>query len=197
MIAEENNMEKDWIIHSKKKVLEKKKFCTVEYHAIELPGGLKIDDWIWIDTPDFVNAVVVDREGRFVMMRQTKYGIEGLSLAPVGGFIEPGEDPLTAAQRETMEEIGYESSKWISLGSYRVDSNRGCGYGYMYLALEAEKTAEPDADDLEEQEIVFVSESEVESELFRGGVKVMPWANNIALALLYLRGSNNEDTLLR
>jgi ADP-ribose pyrophosphatase len=129
----------------------------------------------------------VDSAGSFILLRQSKYGIEGDSLAPVGGFMEDGEKPLEAVKRETVEELGYESRRWIPLGSYRADSNRGCGTGHMFLALHAEKTREPDADDLEKQEIVRAGRRDVEEELASGRIKVMPWAHNIALALLYLR----------
>ncbi len=185
-------MDSDWKVTSKRTVLKNGKFCTVEYHTIELPDGRIIDDWTWIVTPDFVNAVVVDRAGQFIMLRQSKYGIDGDSLAPVGGFMEEGEDPLEAVQRETMEELGYQAARWIPLGAYRADSNRGCGTGHMFLALDAEKVRGPDADDLEKQEIALFEQRDVEEELLNGGIKVMPWAQNIALALLYLHNEGPE-----
>ena len=45
-----------------------------------------------------------------------------------GGKMELVE-PLAAAKRELLEETGYESDDWVSLGSYRVDPNRGWGAG--------------------------------------------------------------------
>ncbi len=180
-------MDNNWNVLSKKKVLESGKFLSAFQHTIQLPDGRTIDDWIWLSMPDYINVVVVDMSGRFIMLRQSKYGIEGQSYAPVGGFIEPGEEPLSAAKRETLEEIGYEAPQWTFLGSYRVDPNRGCGTAYAYLATGAEKTTEPNADDLEAQEIVFLNRVEVEDALYSGGFKVLPWANNVAMALLYLK----------
>ena len=159
------------------------KWLTVESHVVELPDGRVIDDWPWVITPDFASIVAFTPEGRLVCFRQVKYAVEGESLAPAGGYIEPGEDPLAAAQRELLEETGYTAGEWISLGSYPVDANRGAGMGYFYLARGAQKVAERNADDLEEQELLLLERAEVEDALRRGQFKILPWAAAIALAL--------------
>jgi hypothetical protein len=60
-------------------------------HAIQLQDGQTIPEWVWLVTPDFVNVIAVTQDGRFLCFQQNKYAIEGLSLAPVGGYIDPGE----------------------------------------------------------------------------------------------------------
>ncbi len=45
----------------------------------------------------------------------------------------------------------------------------------------------PHADDLEEQHLQLMSLAEVETALREGRFKVLAWAANIALALLYLK----------
>jgi ADP-ribose pyrophosphatase len=176
----------EWKTLRKQQVLQQGKFLTVEFHTIELSDGHVIEDWPWVITPDFVNVVVMDKAGQFVLFRQGKYGYEGLSLAPIGGYIEVDEDPLTAAKRETLEELGYEAEEWISLGAYRVDANRGAGMAHLFLALGARKVADPIADDLEAQEVVFLSQAELEAAPFNGDFKVLPWASLVALSLLHL-----------
>jgi ADP-ribose pyrophosphatase len=130
--------------------------------------------------------VVVAEDGRFVCFRQTKYAVEGVSLAPVGGYLEPGEDPLAAAKRELREETGYAAAEWADLGSYAVDGNRGAGRGYLFLATGARRVGEIDADDLEEQELLLLTRAEVAEALARGEFKVLAWAAVVALALLRL-----------
>ncbi len=117
--------------------------------------------------------------------RQVKYAVQGESFAPVGGYIEPGEDPLVAARRELLEETGFTASEWISLGHYAVDANRGAGVGYFFLARHAVPVATPDADDLEEQELFLLNRSEVTAALRNGDFKVLSWAAMVALALLH------------
>ena len=175
-----------WKTISRRTILSHSKYLTVENHTVELPDGRVIAEWPWVITPDYVIVVVVTHDGDFLCFRQTKYGVEGTSLAPVGGYMEPGEAPLATAKRELLEETGCQAPEWIDLGRYRVDGNRGAGTAYLFLARGARRVAEPDADDLEEQEVLLLSRAEVEAALAAGEFKLLPWTTAVALALLYL-----------
>jgi ADP-ribose pyrophosphatase len=202
---------KPWRTLARRVALNHSKYLVVEEHTVELPDGRVIPDWPWVVTPDYINVVVITDAGQFLCFRQTKYGIEGLSLAPechrglapechrglaperhrglapVGGYLEPGEDPLAAAQRELLEETGCQASDWTALGSYIVDGNRGVGTAHFFLARGARRVTEPVADDLEEQEIVYLSRAEFEAALAAGEFRSLPWVSIAALALLRLQ----------
>jgi ADP-ribose pyrophosphatase len=173
----------NWRTLSRRVILDYSQFLKVEEHAVELPDGLVISDWPWVITPDFVNVVTETQAGLFLCFRQTKYGLEGTSLAPVGGYLDAGEDPLLGAKRELLEETGYEAPEWLELGQYRVDPSRGVGTGYFFLARRSKQVAEPNADDLEEQELLLLTRSEMEAALSAGEFKALPWAAVVALAL--------------
>lgn len=175
-----------WKTLSRETVLDRGKFLRVEDHTVALPDGRIIEQWPWIITPDFVNIVAITHDEHFICFRQGKYAIEGESLAPIGGYLEPGEEPLAAAQRELLEETGYAADDWIDLGHYRVDTNRGAGTGYFFLARQAYPVAARDADDLEEQELLLLERAQVEAALDAGEFKAMPWMSIIALALRWL-----------
>lgn len=174
-----------WRTLSRRQVLDLGKFLRVEVHAIELPDGQVIDDWPWAITPDYVNVVAITEEGEYLLFCQTKYALDGMSLAPVGGYMEPGEEPLAAARRELLEETGYEADEWISLGDYWVDANRGFARAYFFLARGARHVAEPASDDLEEQVLVQLTEQEVVNALLAGEFKALSWAANMGIALLH------------
>jgi ADP-ribose pyrophosphatase len=158
------------------------RWLTVEYHTVQLPDGRVIEEWAWIITPDFINVVAETEDGRFVCFRQTKYAA-GHTLGIVGGYLEPGEEPLAAAQRELLEESGYAAPSWESLGEYVVDGNRGSGRAYFFLARGARYVQSVPSDDLEEQELVLLSRGELAAALAAGEIKVLPWAAAVALAL--------------
>ena len=172
-----------WKTKARWTVLDQRPWLLVENHTVELPDGRLLSDWPWIITPDYVNVVAVATDERFICFRQVKYGVEGTTLGIVGGFIEEGEEPIKAAQRELLEETGYESTDWTHLGSYRVDPNRGVAMGHLYLARQARYVAPRNADDLEEQELLLLTRSELEMALAQGEVKVLSWAGAIAFAL--------------
>jgi ADP-ribose pyrophosphatase len=133
-----------------------------------------------------VDVVAITNDDHWLCFRQGKYAIEGEAFAVVGGYLEPDEEPLTAAKRELLEETGYTANEWIELGHYRVDANRGAGTGHFYLARHAHHVAVPIVDDLEEQHLQLLTRAEVEAALQAGEFKVMAWTTIVALALLYL-----------
>ena len=172
-----------WETLSRRTILDRRPWLSVESHVVELPDGRVIDDWPWVESREFANVVAVTEDGRFLVFRQTKYAVEGITLGPVGGYIDEGEEPLAAARRELLEETGYESREWTTLWSYVVDGNRGCGVWHLFLAQGARKVAEPDADDLEEQVPLLLTRDEVEAALAAGEIEVLSWVTVVALAL--------------
>jgi ADP-ribose pyrophosphatase len=172
-----------WKILSRNTVLTRGKYLTVEDHAVQLPDGTVIPDWSWVVLPGYVNVVAVTESGLFLCFRQTKYALAGESLAPVGGYLEPGEDPLQAAQRELLEETGYQATSWVDLGRYPVDGNRGAGTAYLFLATGARPIASPQSDDLEQQELVLLDRQQVHRAMLAGQFQVLGWVAAVALAL--------------
>jgi ADP-ribose pyrophosphatase len=162
------------------------RFLRVEEHVVEFDGGRRVDDWGWVVTPEFINIVPVLADGRVLCFRQEKYAARGLTLSVPGGYLEAGEAPLAAAQRELLEETGYGGGRWTALGSYAVDGNRGAGRGHFFLAQNVAWRQPPDADDLEALEPLLLTVPEVRAALLAGEFQVMPWSACVALALLHL-----------
>ena len=175
-----------WKTISKRLLCQPNRFLAVELHEVELPDGSRIADWPWLITPDYANVLARTSDGHFLCFRQPKYAVQGVTLAPVGGFLEPGEDPLAAAQRELREETGYEAPEWHALGSTVVDANRGAGRAGLFLALDARPTCAPQAGDLEQQQLLFLSRAELEEALDRWDFNVLAWAAVVALGLRQL-----------
>ena len=178
-----------WKLLRKHTLLSAPPWLTVESHEIELPNGKIIPDWAWVNTPDFVNVLAVTHADQFLCFRQTKYAIADTSLAPVGGYLDPGEDPLAAAQRELHEETGYEADDWKYFGKFAVDGNRGAGHAHFFLATGARKVSETHADDLEEMHLLLLDRDEIQAALLAGEFKLVPWAACVALALLRIAAS--------
>jgi ADP-ribose pyrophosphatase len=175
-----------WRTHTRRKVFDAGKWVSVELRTVETPSGLVIEDWPWIKTPDYINVVALTPEGKFICFRQDKYAFDTLILALVGGYIEPDEVPLAAAKRELLEETGCSADEWTSLGEYLVDPNRGVAVGHLFLARNARQVAARDADDLENQELLYLSREEIENSLDKGAFRVQAWTLAVALSLRVL-----------
>jgi ADP-ribose pyrophosphatase len=175
-----------WATLSKRTILSHNKFLTVESHTVKLPDGYVIPDWAWIIIPSAVIVLAVTADHKFLCFRQTKYAVDGIVLAPVGGMLEPEEMPLDAAKRELLEETGYEASEWVNLGSHILDPNRGIATMHLFLALNAKQITQPNSDDLEDQELLFLSRSDLENALKAGEFKILAWSAVVAMSLNYL-----------
>ena len=176
-----------WETVSRKTILHHSKFLTVESHTVKLPDGQIIPDWAWLIIPSAAIVLAVNTDHKFLCFRQTKYAVEGTTLAPVGGMLEPNEIPLDAAKRELLEETGYEGSEWVDLGSHILDPNRGIATTHLFLALNAKQVSTPNSDDLEDQELLFLTRSELENALQAGEFKILAWSAVVAMSLNYLK----------
>ena len=175
-----------WKTLSRKIILDHSKFLKVESHEVQLPDGQIIPDWTWVTIPSAAIVLARREDGQFLCFRQTKYAVEGTSLATVGGMLEKSEEPLDAAKRELLEEMGYESSNWVDLGSYILDPNRGVATMHLFLALDAKFISPPNSDDLEDQEIILLNQDGLEQALKAGEFKILAWTTVVALSLGYL-----------
>jgi ADP-ribose diphosphatase len=181
-----------WETLSRRTILSHNKFLTVESHAVKLPDGNIIPDWAWIIIPSAAIVLAVTADDQFLCFRQTKYAVEGIVLAPVGGMLEPNEAPLDAAKRELLEETGYQSVEWVNLGSHILDPNRGIATMHLFLALNARQIAQPNNDDLEDQELLFLTQHEVENALHAGEFKILAWSAVVAMSLNYLKTAHDS-----
>ena len=88
----------------------------VRLHEMRHPHSGEIFKRLVLESADWTNVVAVDPEGRLVMVDQYRCGVDEVITEPVAGIVDPGEDPLTAAKRELLEETGYGGGTWRYLG---------------------------------------------------------------------------------
>ena len=69
-----------------------------------------------LEAPDWTIVVATTEDGDIIMVEQYRFGIEDLTVEPVGGIIDADEEPIDAAKRELLEETGYGGGSWQFLG---------------------------------------------------------------------------------
>jgi ADP-ribose pyrophosphatase YjhB (NUDIX family) len=62
-------------------------------------------EWIHFEDPKVAAAVLVEKDGRVLLVRRVNEPYRGLWTLPAG-FVDAGEDPARAAERECLEETG-------------------------------------------------------------------------------------------
>jgi ADP-ribose pyrophosphatase len=71
-----------------------------------------------VEHPGAVAVVAVDAEGYVALVRQLREATREYLLELPAGTAEPGEEPLTTAQRELQEECGLTGGEWRELAAF-------------------------------------------------------------------------------
>ena len=109
---------------------------TVRKEAIRMESGGTIPDYFVLEYPDWINVVAVTTDGHLVLIRQYRHGIAGVHYELCAGVVDPGEDPLAAAQRELLEETGFGGGHWQLLMTLSANPGTHSNLTYSYLATD-------------------------------------------------------------
>jgi ADP-ribose pyrophosphatase len=178
---------KPWRTISRRVLLDRSPWFTAGGEDVELPDGTVLRDFNWIAMREFAIVVPLTDDDRTILARSYKHGVRGVSLSLPAGYLEDGEEPLAGAQRELLEETGFEASSWVPLGRYVNDGNYGAGAMNAFLAKGARKVKEPDSGDHEEQELLVMPFDAAIAKLRAGEVAQVSTAAALGLAAIALR----------
>lgn len=107
--------------------------------------------WIHFVDPKVAAAVLIEQEGRVLLVRRNNEPFRGLWTLPAG-FVNGGEDPAKAAARECLEETGLEVrvTRVLDIVSGK-EHPRGADFIIVYQAsvVGGELKADDDADAVE------------------------------------------------
>jgi ADP-ribose pyrophosphatase YjhB (NUDIX family) len=103
-------------------------------------------EWIHFEDPKVAAAVLVEQEGRVLLVRRVNEPQRGLWTLPAG-FIDAGEDPARAAERECLEEtsLSVRVTRVLDVIAGR-EHERGADFVIVYRAEILGGTLSPNDD---------------------------------------------------
>lgn len=128
-------------------------------------------DFYILEAGDWVVVIPLTAERDVVLVEVARHGTGELSLEAPGGLIDPDDpSPIAAAERELLEETGYQAERIVPLGiahpNPAVQGNR-C---YSFLAENVRRVAEPRLDAAEDLTVLKVPLASVPDLLRQGRI---------------------------
>ncbi len=145
------------------------RIVSVDVLDVELPDGRKAKREV-IRHRNAVAVLARRPDGKFVFVKQYRKPAEEALVEAIAGGLEPGEDPVGGARRETAEETGYEVT------SVKFLATVICTPGYCDERIHlffAELSGTPHAQDQDPDENVrpvLLTEAEVEDGIRKGTI---------------------------
>jgi len=167
----------------------------VAMETVSLPDGRVINDWAIVNAHDYVNAVVFDDMGRALILEGYKHGARRSTWQVIGGYLQAGEDPLAAVQRELLAGAGLESDEWRYLGSFVTEAHRHVGIGHFFLCMNVRQVSAPLLDDLGPCSLRWVSLQELRYALMDGRINIINYAMAISLGMMALQKLSQNRAL--
>jgi len=111
--------------------------------------------------PDWINVIPLTHDGRVVLVRQFRFGIEADTLEIPGGMCDPGESPEAAARRELREETGYEAEALEPIGWVHPKPPLQTNRCFSFVALVREQPGPPSPDPTERISVIEVPATDI------------------------------------
>jgi len=131
-----------------------------------LPDGREEDFYIKHERP-FVRIIAITDDNKVIAVRKFEAGIGKVLVAPPAGYIKADESPQQAAEREFLEETGYEGD--LRLAAMTHSDGYTDVTGFVFVTDKCKKVAEPTATKTEFLEVVFFPVQGLRELIKKGG----------------------------
>ena len=162
------------------KLVEKNPFWEYYHDKFEGEGG-KVGDYYYVQGPNSTFMIPILDDGRLVLVMQYRYLRDKESIEFPGGGLVPNLSPSDNANKELMEETGYQSGEIVKAGEFESLNGIAKEMSHVFIGLDTKKVCDPQAEiNGEEQEVVLRRVDEFEEMIKRGeiwdGQTLAAWA---------------------
>jgi ADP-ribose pyrophosphatase len=137
----------------------------------ETPQGKVISPYYVYEFPDWVMAVALTADGKFILERQYRHALGITSIELPGGCMDKTDVSLEAAlRRELLEETGYAFETVESLGKVCANPSTNSNWAHLYLAMGGRLEQQQKLDPNEEIEVCLYTFEALKQLLRENGV---------------------------
>ncbi|MDH7487683.1 MAG: NUDIX hydrolase [Anaerolineae bacterium] len=172
-----------WTVIKSHLLLDRAPWLRVWEQDVALPNGSRIEGYLLTEGREYAMVFALTEDGRVPLVWQYKHGVGKVIGELPAGYLDEGEEPLECARRELSEETGYACTRWQSLGSLLINSNRSADRAHLFLALGARRVAEPHLDETESLTCTLHTPDELRAMVRRGEIETLASVAGILLAL--------------
>ena len=158
-------MIQDWAI-LKREPVEDFKLFQVQKKKVRSPRTGEAREVQAIQFADWVLILPLTADEEVIMVHQYRHGIERVCLELPGGLVDPADDsPALSAQRELLEETGYQADQIMLIGECYPQPAILSNKCFIYLAKSATKVQPPNLDSGEDIEIIKIPLKEIPAKI--------------------------------
>ena len=145
-----------WLV-TESRISYEDRWLRVRTDTCETQEGHVIGPWHIIERGPWVNVLALTSDKEVVLVREYRHGVGQVLFGLPGGGVEArDESPLTAIQREPLEETGCGGGQFYEIGQSYPNAASQNNILYSFLALNVQKVREEqDLDEAENIEIVL------------------------------------------
>jgi 8-oxo-dGTP pyrophosphatase MutT (NUDIX family) len=163
-------MVKNWKREQSKKVFDCRIFSLHAFQSRSEEGS-RSNEFYVLDSRDWCNIIPITQDGRVVLIRQYRHGIDRVTLEIPGGIVDPGDPrPLEAARREMLEETGYDSREIEPLGVVHPNPAIQNNLCHSFVARNAFRVSDPTPEPDEDLEVTLIGLTEIPKCIQEGAI---------------------------
>lgn len=120
------------------KLIYKNQWIEVKEDNVIRPDGQR-GIFGTVDIGDGITVVAINSDKQTYLIKEYYYALGEYGVQTPSGGMEMGEDPITAAKKELLEEAGITAKRWIPLGFINALTTVIRSPQHLFLALDIEE----------------------------------------------------------
>ncbi len=157
----------DWKFESSRKIYSNK-YIELYEDVLDIRNKKKV--YTRAKRKDYSTIVPFVSDNEILVIKSYRHLVNSYQIEAPSGYIENGEMPFEAANRELKEETGYRANNIVSLGSYTLDYTMFEQTGNLFVGYDLVNERKQELGTMEIIETTILTIDEIKKLLFNGKI---------------------------